>query len=84
MQPQPSLLAMFLPFLLPLVVVGMIVLVWLYFRPRKLRIGERVSVWAGAERVPATVLGGTRSSTWVRYENGVDGEVPRSAVAPLE
>ena len=32
MQPQPSLLAMFLPFLLPLVVVGMILLAMAGYR----------------------------------------------------
>ncbi len=80
--PPPSFVMMFLPLLLPLGALALIVAVWLVARPRKLRVGERVSVWAGADRVPATVVGGTGSTVWVRYDTGTEGEVPRAAVKP--
>jgi hypothetical protein len=78
-----SLVMLFLPFLVLLIPLGLGLLVWLLVRPRTLRIGERVTVWAGAEWVPATVVGGTRASIWVRYETGAEGAVPRAAVRPV-
>jgi len=80
--PSPSIVMVLLPLLVPFTAIVLAVVVWLLVRPRRLREGERVSVWTGGERLGAVVVGGTRAVVWVRYPSGAEAEVPRAAVKP--